>query len=325
MYGENERLSMKIPLCRQCTNPGACRRAVDGEVLCIRHFNKAFLKRVQKTINQYRLFTRKDVIAVGLSGGKDSVVLMDVMAKLQQKHPTTLIAVTIDEGIANYRKEGLRFAKNAAERAGVEHHIFTYKEKFGYDLDDALILLGDHRKAACSTCGPFRRKILNESARELNADKLATGHNADDEAQTFLMNIFRGDILKSLHSKPVPKPKNDAFINRVKPLRKTLEQEIVLYANFNELEYQEAPCPYAVEAYRGKIRDILTEYQESDPAIVYSIVNSADHLYGLSDLVPPKIEHDGNKLIIKCVKCGEPSNNQLCATCRIIDEIESDN
>ena len=137
------------------------------------------------------------------------------------------------------------------------------------------------------------------------------------------MNMFRGDMLKSLHSNPYPSFKNDKFINRVKPLRRTSEQEIVLYANFNNLPYQEAPCPYAVEAYRGKVRDILTNYQEHDPAIIYSILNSADSFYQLADNVPKGIEHSGNKPIQNCMKCGEPSNNEFCSACKIINQIEA--
>ncbi|MFV2015922.1 MAG: TIGR00269 family protein, partial [Candidatus Heimdallarchaeota archaeon] len=105
--------------------------------------------------------------------------------------------------------------------------------------------------------------------------------------------------------------------------RRTLEQEIVLYANFNNLPYQETPCPYAVEAYRGRIRDILTNYQEHDPAIIYSILNSADSFYQLADNVPNEIAHDGNKPIQNCVRCSEPSNNELCASCRILNEIKA--
>ncbi|MHA2098089.1 MAG: TIGR00269 family protein [Candidatus Kariarchaeaceae archaeon] len=314
---------MIIPKCKFCNRPAAWRRPVDGDRLCVAHFNKSFIKRIQKTINRYKLLDRTDTIAVGVSGGKDSVVLLDVLSKLQKKYPTELIAITIDEGIKNYRNEGLEYASLAAKRAEIDHHVFTYKEKFGYDLDDALILLGSNRKAACSTCGPFRRKSLNEASREIGANKLATGHNADDEAQTFLMNLFRGDMLKSLHSKPSPHFKNSKFINRIKPLRRTAEQEIVLYANFNNLPYQEMPCPYAVEAHRGRVRDILTDYQEQDPAIIYSILNSADSFFQLADAVPTEIEHDGNKPITNCKRCGEPSNNDFCAACRIVIEIES--
>ena len=130
---------MKIPNCKFCDRPAAWRRPVDGDKLCIAHFNKSFIKRIQRTINRYQLLGRNDVIAVGISGGKDSVVLLDVLSRLQKKYPTELIAITIDEGIENYRDQGLKFATQAAKRANLEHHVYSYKEKFGYDRDDALL------------------------------------------------------------------------------------------------------------------------------------------------------------------------------------------
>ncbi|MHA2250008.1 MAG: TIGR00269 family protein [Candidatus Kariarchaeaceae archaeon] len=314
---------MIIPSCSYCFRPAAWRRPWDKERLCVTHFNKSFIKKVQRTINQYQLFTRTDIIAVGISGGKDSVVLLDVLSKMQEKFPTKLIAITIDEGIRNYREEGLKFAKLAVERSSIEHHVFSYKEQFGFDLDDALILLGKDRKGACSYCGPFRRKALNNAAKSVGATKLATGHNADDEAQTVLMNLMRGDLLKSLHSNPYPRFKNSEFVNRVKPFRRTSEEEIVLYANFNNLPYQGQPCPYSVEAQRGRIRDILTDYMVHDPSVLYSILNSADALLDLASNVPIDIEHSGNKKIIPCSSCGDPCNSKFCQVCRIINQINT--
>ncbi|MDH5402179.1 MAG: TIGR00269 family protein [Candidatus Heimdallarchaeota archaeon] len=313
---------MIIPKCSECDKTAAWHRPWDKTLLCVMHFNRYFIHRIQKTINKYQLFEREDTIAIGLSGGKDSVVLLDVMSKIQKKYKTKMIAISIDEGIENYRKDGLKFAKLAAQRANIEHKIYSFKDRFGHGLDDSLILLGSQRQAACSYCGPFRRKLLNEAARLVGADKLATGHNADDEAQTLLMNTLRGDILKTLHSNPIPVYKNDYFVNRVKPLRRTSEMEIVLYANFNDLPYQEQSCPHAVEAYRGKIREILTNYAQNDPSVVFSIIKSIDSLHNLASFIPKNTEHTRNKEIRSCMSCEEPSNQDYCASCRIINELK---
>lgn len=312
---------MEFPKCFQCNENAVWQRPWDKTNLCLQHFNKAFIKRVQKTINEYKLFERNDVIAVGISGGKDSVVLLDVLVKLQEKYPTKVIAVSIDEGIEGYRQDGLKYANMATERYEVEHHHFSFIEEFGFHLDDALILLGEKRRPACSYCGPFRRKALNEAAKRVGATKLATGHNADDEAQTVLMNLLRGDLLKTLHSKPKPQFKHAKFVNRVKPFRKTTEQEIVLYANLNNLPYQEESCPHAVEAARGYAKDILTEYMEHDPTVVFSIIRSSDSLHHLGTLAGD-IPHKGNQELKSCILCGDPSNSEYCGSCRIIEDLK---
>ena len=77
--------------------------------------------------------------------------------------------------------------------------------------------------------GRLEENCLMKQLEKVGATKLITGHNADDEAQTLLMNVMRGDLLKTLHSNPIPKFKNKAFVNRVKPFRRTTEQEIVVY------------------------------------------------------------------------------------------------
>ncbi len=312
---------MKLPTCTTCDRPAAWLRPWDRVRLCKMHFNEAFLKRVQKTINRYRLFERNDRIAVGVSGGKDSVVLLDTIVRLQKKHHTEVIAITIDEGISGYREDGLKYAKMAAERAGVEHRVFSFKDRFGSTLDDALIILEQNgqRLGACAYCGVFRRKLLNEAARIVEADKVATGHNADDEAQTILMNLLRGDILKTFRSDPVPRFKDPLFVPRVKPFRWTTEQEIVLYAHFNNLPYQEMPCPNSVEAHRGIIREIMTQYMEHSPDALFSILSSADKLFEL-------VQNGKNGLVVPenptpCKGCGEPSATGMCKACAIQSKI----
>ncbi len=314
---------MQFPICYHCDEKAVWQRPWDKTNLCLKHFNKSFMRKVQKTINQYKLFERNDIIAVGVSGGKDSVVLLDVMVKLQEKHPSKVIAISIDEGIEGYRQDGLKYATMAAERYGIEHYTFSFEEEFGHHLDDALVLLGSDRKPACSYCGPFRRKALNDAARKIGATKLVTGHNADDEAQTVLMNLMRGDLLKTLHSNPEPKFKHSSFVNRVKPFRKTTEQEIVLYANLNNLPYQEESCPHAVEAFRGHMKNILTEYMVHDPTVVFAIIRSSDALHHLGSLVGDTSPHKGNRVIKECIGCGDPCNGDFCGSCRIINEINS--
>ncbi len=310
---------LKIPQCTFCTREAGWVRPWDKVKLCKQHFNSQFTKKVQRTINKYKLLKRNDKIVVGLSGGKDSVVLLETLKKLQRGHQTELIAVTVDEGITGYRKDGLKFAKNAAKKAEVEHVIVSFEEKIGVTLDNLLTkfdMSNTKRLGACSYCGVFRRKLLNETSRDLGADKLATGHNADDEAQTILMNVLSGNVLKTLRSLPEPQLKDNAFVPRVKPFRWTSEEEIVLYAHFNNLKYQETPCPNSLEAHRGVIRDILTNYKEKSPGVIFSILKSGDDIINLN----PTQESSG--ILNRCINCNEPSTKLICKACEIQNQLQ---
>ena len=82
------------------------------------------------------MFGRHDRIIIGLSGGKDSTVLLDILAKVEEKYPSELVAVCIDEGIAGYREDGLPIAEKNAKLHDIEYHLFSFKELFGYSLDE---------------------------------------------------------------------------------------------------------------------------------------------------------------------------------------------
>ena len=121
-------------------------------------------KRVQKTLTRHKMLKRGDRIAIGVSGGKDSIALLHILNKIEKDFPESeLIAITIDEGIENYREEGLLFAKKHVEELELEHHIYSFENDFGYGLDEILKILGERGKerefGACSYCGILRRKI----------------------------------------------------------------------------------------------------------------------------------------------------------------------
>lgn len=89
--------------------------------------------------------------------------------------------------------------RNAKKLGGVEHRIYSFKEYIGFTLDETVEVMGgsferggERVGGACSYCGVWRRWLLNYAARDVEADKLAVGHNLDDEVQMFLMNLLRG-------------------------------------------------------------------------------------------------------------------------------------
>ena len=252
------------------------------------------------------MIKRGDRIAVALSGGKDSTVLLYVLNKIfRDRKDLELLAITIDEGISGYREHTLKHAVKLTGELGIRHEIRSFEEGFGTTLDD---LAGTKEQAACTLCGVLRKNLLNRTARELGASKLAVGHNLDDEAQTILMNYLRGDVDRLRRMSPgMVQP---GLILRIKPLRSIPEKEVALYGFLNELPVSIDECPYAGEALRNEIREMINNYEIKHPGTKYSLLGGFD---AISLALRPS-----DTRIVQCRKCGEPSSEELCKTCRLI-------
>jgi uncharacterized protein (TIGR00269 family) len=256
------------------------------------------------------MFEYDSTIALGVSGGKDSLVLLDILAELEENKPKAeLKAICIDEGINGYRKEALRLAKKHCHRLGVEIIVHSFEDLFGETMDS--IAAKNRKLSTCSFCGVLRRRALNDVARAVGADRLATGHNLDDMAQSVLLNMLRGDI--SRMSAYDPSGASFAnFVRRVKPLCEIPEREISLYAYFNNIDFQSAICPYAGEAMRSDIRIFLNRMEEKRPGTKFITYKS-----GLK--IRPFRKNKKN--LYQCKKCGSNTNKKLCRVCQMLDEL----
>jgi uncharacterized protein (TIGR00269 family) len=253
-----------------------------------------------------------DHLAVALSGGKDSLTLLSILVKLEKRFPlTTMTAISVDEGIKNYRDEALELAHAACLRLGVRHLVVSYEELFGITTDEiASMKLG---QTPCSYCGVFRRKAINKAASTIGATKIATAHNLDDEVQTVMLNLLHGDPLRIVRSGPVLKDPRRKFLPRVKPLCDTPEKEIALYAYLTGLQFQSLECPHGHEALRNDIREFLNQMEIKHPGTKFTLLRSAERLRAqmgadlqLSDLR-------------ECLKCGDPTPHELCEACVMLE------
>ncbi|MEE9409832.1 MAG: TIGR00269 family protein [Candidatus Heimdallarchaeota archaeon] len=307
--------------CTSCENDAMYVRPYDKQALCVLHFNEHMLRRLKRSISKYKMFGRKERIAIGVSGGKDSIALLYLLNRIEKEFSESeLVAITIDEGIENYRDEGLFFAKKHVEKLGIEHSIFSFKKDFGYDLDEIISKLGTRGESrefgACTYCGILRRKVLNKAAKEVGADVLVTAHNLEDEAETILLNIIRGDIQRLARLNPSPRKIHPSLIPRVKPFRTTPQAEIVMYCMINDLEYQEIPCPYAEEAYRGVVREFIFKTQENQPMLSFNIVRGQDKLLEMLKDIKT------NKDLKDCEICGDATTSTSCRSCQLKRQLE---
>lgn len=301
--------------CSKCKNVAVVRLDYARADLCRNCFNEQFEKRVKKASRDFDLIKRGEKIVVGVSGGKDSQALLYVLDKLGKERGFKVIPLLIDEGIACYRPRAVKKAKALCKKLGLKLNVFSYKKLFGVSMDEVM-KKRDARKLsekACSFCGVFRKSALNIGARKLRGDKLAIGHNADDLAQTFLMNFLRNepDRLKRFGATTGASEHGD-FIPRIKPLLYNLEVECAYYCLLNDIPFYLGGCPYAVEAFRGDVKDFLTVLEDKHPGMKFNLVRSSIDLRKQLDEIPRK------KLVekpLECIQCGEPGSRKLCQAC----------
>ena len=278
--------------------------------LCKSCFIAYFEKKVLKTIRKYGMIDKKDAFAVGLSGGKDSMTLLHIMTRLTKKTGQKIVAVAIDEGIEGYRPKTLEDAKKICKEYNVPLVIASYKKSFGFTLDEYL-----KKKSvnACAVCGVLRRYLLNKTAREAGATKLATGHNLDDEAQSILMNQFKGNLSLSAKLGPVTGVlKHKKFVPRIKPLYLMLEKETTIYSKLKEFPVRYATCPNFKDNYRREVGIILNtleaKYRGTKNGIVHAFL----------EILPKLKQNFRGEAIGGCSLCGEPSAHTICKACEMV-------
>ena len=304
--------------CSKCGKPAVYLRRYTSEHLCGTCLVETTIDRVRKTINKHKMLYDKDRIAVAISGGKDSAVLIHILHQIEKAYPDSeVIPVTIDEGIQGYRDKALESAHELCRFLDLKLEVLTFKNLFGYSLDEIVKLRTDDSFGACSYCGVFRRRALNTAAQNLEADVIATGHNLDDEMQTVLMNILRGDSGRIARTNVPREDTVEGFVPRIKPLIEITERDVVAYAHFLELPYHDVPCPYAEEAYRNDVRAFLNDMEYRRPGTLLATLRSSEAMTKAFRHAPTKWE------FTRCEKCNAPSPSKLCKACELLESIRS--
>ncbi|CAO1631603.1 unnamed protein product [Parajaminaea phylloscopi] len=295
-------------LCSHChTAKAVLRRPKTGLLVCRQCFFYVFETEIHQTILDAKLFRRGEKVAIGASGGKDSTVLAYVMKTLNERYDygLDLFLLSIDEGITGYRDDSLETVKQNSVEYGLPLKVLGYDELYGWTMDDIVKSIG--KKNNCTFCGVFRRQALDRGAAALGVDHIVTGHNADDIAETILMNVLRGDISRLSRCAEIVTQSADAEpsqgcggggdgnndddpeggtaqaadflgIKRSKPFKYAYEKEIVLYAYFKSLTYFSTECIYSPNAYRGYARAYLKDLESIRPSAIIDIIHSGESI-----------------------------------------------
>jgi len=298
--------------CDKCENTAVYSRRYSGENLCSQCFSNSILHKAAKTISKYKMIKNNELVCVAVSGGKDSLVLLDILNKMSKTHNFRIFAVTIDEGIPGYRDEALEIVENFCTQLNIQHKTFSYKKIFDLTLTESLELRNDQKLSSCSICGTFRRRALDHAAKTINADTIATGHNLDDNLQTFLINILSGDAKKIGWMDP---DTSSNKVRKIKPLSEIYESEIVFYAFTNNLPFQTEPCPHMNEGIRTEIREFLNSLELNHDGI-------KNNMYRTILKISQFMNESNHKEKRMCLVCGNQCTSRICSVCNMLTNLK---
>lgn len=293
-------------------------RAYNGESLCSVCFKDSIVEKTKRAISKYDMLHYGDKLGVAVSGGKDSTSLLYVLSEITKGHGTKLYALTIDEGIEGYREEAVRNAEKLAESLSIPILVCSYKELFGFSLDEALHERNEKgvKTTSCAVCGPLRRRSIDRAAKKLGVNVVATAHNLDDVLQTFYINLYSGDLERIKWLDPSFKSisvSEEFKLRRIKPMIEIYEQELAFFAYQNNLPFQTESCPYMNEGIRTEIRMHLNELERKHPGVKYSTLKTVLGIASSMHLDPEK-----SKTIMRCERCGAVSTGPICTVCQTL-------
>ncbi|MFZ9005232.1 MAG: TIGR00269 family protein [Nitrosopumilaceae archaeon] len=294
--------------CDRCQNPIAYTRKYSGEKLCSDCFSNSILRKTAKTISKYKMIQNDELVAVAVSGGKDSLVLLKIMNQMAANHNFRIKVITIDEGIPGYRNEALDIVEKFCEELNVDFKVYSYKKLFELSLDEALDLRESEKTSSCSICGTLRRRAMEYAAKDIGANVIATGHNLDDTLQTFVINMLSGDTSKVGWMNP---DTSGNTLRKIKPFCEIYESEIVFYAFTNNIPFQSEPCPHMNEGIRTEIREFLNSLENQHSGI-------KNNLYQSILKVSQVVKDSNQKQKGVCEKCGSECTGTTCSVCNMV-------
>ncbi len=273
--------------------------------LCKEHYIEWYLKRVESTIREFRMFEREDKVLVAVSGGKDSLSLWDALQRLGYRAE----GLYIDLGIGEYSQRSRLACERFARERGLELYVLELRKEIATIPEIKEV----ESRPACSFCGQLKRYYMNRFAREKGYHVIATGHNLDDESATLLSNVLSWNMGYLSRQFPVLL-EGDGFVRKVKPLVKFTEKENALYAFLSGIEYVEEECPFSEGASSIEYKKTLAQMEEKSPGTKLRFY--MDFLRRLHPILQTQEVE-----LRPCRVCGEPTTAEVCSVCRLKERV----
>lgn len=220
------------------------------------------MRRYRKALKEFSLIEEGDRILIGLSGGKDSLFLVETLGRQQQISRPKISVEAIHIRMTNIHYESdTQYLEDFCRRFGVRLHVVTT----GFDQST------DSRKSPCFLCSWNRRKQIFLKAQELGCNKIALGHHQDDILHTALMNqIFQGHF----STMPARLRMRKMPITIIRPLCMEAEADIRAYAEKSGYEKQKALCPFETDSHRSSVAALFQQIEEMAPEARFSMWNA---------------------------------------------------
>lgn len=270
---------------------------------CKDHFIAHVHRQVERTISDYAMFGDDQRLLLGVSGGKDSLALWEILTVLGYE----VDGVYLHLGIGEYSSDGLRFSRGFAARRDLSLEVVDLGGEHGFSVPQASDVTA---RVACSACGLSKRYLLNEVASRQGYDVLVVGHNLDDEAAVLWGNVLRWQVDYLSRQRPVLAASEEGLVRRVKPLVRVAERETAAYAVLRGIEYEIEECPMASGNTVNRNKEWLNRLEEQSPGL------KSQFLFGFLDRGAAYFPADPPALS-SCGECGQPTPGEVCAFCRL--------
>ncbi len=224
---------------------------------------KRMLSFVRRAVDDYNMIEEGDRIAIGISGGKDSLTLLEVMSELRRFYPKRfeIVAITIDMG---FEGSDFSYVAEFARRLKVEYRIVK---------TDIAKIIFDVRKESnpCSLCAKMRRGSLHAEAVSAGCNKVALGHHYDDAIETFMMNLFFEGRLGCFS--PVSYLSNRK-ITLIRPMVYATEKDVEYFVRRRTLPIVTSLCPEDHATERENMKNLLAELERGNKGIKHRIFHA---------------------------------------------------
>ncbi|AFK51818.1 putative ATPase of the PP-loop superfamily [Thermogladius calderae 1633] len=289
--------------CHYCEREAVVRLPYAKLNLCREHFAEYLLRKLERSVNRYKMFGKGSRVVVGVSGGKDSVTLTKL---LSESGLAKMLVVHVNLAIGEYSRISVETVRRFSVEHGLDYLIVDLSE-YGIGIPE---LVAKTKRSPCSVCGMVKRYVLNALTMDLGYDALATAHHGDDMAVYIVKSFLLQDYDQLYKISPVNYEVPGLAARKVKPLYEFYEFEVETFAKLYGLPFVSVKCPFKhvgwLESY---VRELLDRAEEESPGFKVSLLRS----HARRTMSMRSAEQAQPKA---CASCGLISSGTECSFCR---------